>query len=114
MAVFRILDAKARPGAVDRIATMIVRQASDVVGEAPGILFVQALRSGDQLLAVSSWRTVEDMERYLELDATRAFYRDLPEHLMGVPSVRTYEVLDLDGAGPAAGWPAAGATSTDR
>jgi quinol monooxygenase YgiN len=102
MAVFRILEAKARPGSVDRLAELLVRQNDEVVASASGALFAQALRSGDQVMAVSSWRSAEDVQAYLEQDVTREFYRALPELLMGTPTVRTYEVLGSgDGA---AGW----------
>jgi quinol monooxygenase YgiN len=102
MAVFRILEAKARPGSVERLAELLVRQNAQVVSAASGALFAQALRSGDQVLAVSSWRSTEDMQRYLDRDVTREFYRALPDLLMGTPSVRTYEVIgEGDGA---AGW----------
>ena len=102
MAVFRILEARVRPGAADRVAELLVDQNDRVVAAAPGSLFSQALRSGDQVLAVSSWATVEDMQRYLEQEVTREFYRALPELLMGMPSIRTYEVIGSgDGA---AGW----------
>jgi quinol monooxygenase YgiN len=93
MAIFRILEGTARPGAVDRLAELLVRQERDVVARAPGIVFVQSLRSGDSVLAVSSWRSVEDMQRYLDQPATTDFYAALPELLMGVPSIRTYEVI---------------------
>jgi quinol monooxygenase YgiN len=93
MAVFRILEATARPGAVDRVSELLVRQQREVVANAPGIVFVQSLRSGDNVLAVSSWRTAEDMRRYLDEPVTSAFYQALPELLMGMPSVRTYEVI---------------------
>jgi len=106
MAVFRILEAKARPGTVDRLAELLVRQNSEVVAGAPGALFAQTLRSGDQLLGVSSWRSAEDLQRYLDLDVTRDFYRALPDLLMGMPSIRTYEVVG--GADGAAGWGSAG------
>jgi quinol monooxygenase YgiN len=101
MAIFRILEGTARPGAVDRLAELLVRQERAVVARAPGIVFVQSLRSGDSVLAVSSWSTVEDMQRYLDQPDTHAFYAALPELLMGVPSIRTYEVIrpvDEDGA----------------
>ena len=101
MAVFRILEARARPGSVDRLAELLVTQNDRVVADAPGALFSQALRSGDQVLAVSSWASVEDMQRYLEQEVTREFYRSLPELLMGTPSVRTYEVI---GSGDGSGW----------
>jgi quinol monooxygenase YgiN len=93
MAVFRILEAKARPGAIDRLAELLVTQNDRVVASADGALFAQALRSGDQVLAVSSWASAEDMQRYLDLDVTRDFYRALPELLMGTPTIRTYEVI---------------------
>jgi quinol monooxygenase YgiN len=102
MAVFRILEAKARPGSVERVAELLVRQNDQVVTSARGALFSQALRSGDQVLAVSSWRSVEDMQRYLDQDVTREFYRALPELLMGMPSIRTYEEIRPGGAGT--GW----------
>jgi quinol monooxygenase YgiN len=101
MAVFRILEAKARPGSLDRLAELLVRQNTEVVSSAPGALFAQALRSGDQVLAVSSWESAEHVQRYLDQEVTREFYRALPELLMGTPSVRTYEVI---GGGGAAGW----------
>jgi quinol monooxygenase YgiN len=100
MAVFRILEATARPGSVDRLAEILLRQNDSVVASAPGALFSQALRSGDQVLAVSSWDSVENMQRYLDQDRTRDFYRSLPELLMGTPTIRTYEVI----GGGASGW----------
>jgi quinol monooxygenase YgiN len=106
MAVFRILEAKARPGSVERLAELLLRQNERVVASAPGALFAQALRSGDQVLAVSSWQSAEDMQRYLDQDVTRDFYRALPELLMGTPSIRTYEVIGA-GDGPP-GWTGAG------
>ena len=48
------------------------------------------------MLAVSSWRSVQDMQRYLDQPVTSAFYQALPELLMGVPSVRTFEVISPD------------------
>jgi quinol monooxygenase YgiN len=102
MAVFRILEAKARPGAVDALSELLVEQERSIVAASPGAVFAQSLRSGDQVLAVSSWESAEAMQRYLDQDVTREFYRALPELLMGMPSIRTYEVIQpRDGA---AGW----------
>ena len=99
MTVFRVLEARARPGSVERVAELLVRQNDQVVAGAPGGLFSQALRSGDQVLAVSSWNSVEDMERYLDQEVTKEFYRALPELLMGTPTVRTYEEIRPDDGG---------------
>ncbi|GAA3168826.1 hypothetical protein GCM10010531_22300 [Blastococcus jejuensis] len=104
MAVFRILEAKARPGAVDRLADLLVTQNDRVVASAPGALFAQALRSGDQVLAVSSWDSAEAMQRYLDQDVTQEFYRALPELLMGTPSIRTYEVIRPGDGAAGSGW----------
>ena len=102
MAVFRILEAKARPGAVDRLSDLLVQQERTIVAAAPGAVFAQSLRSGDQVLAVSSWESAEDMQAYLDQSVTKEFYRALPDLLMGMPSIRTYEVIQpRDGA---AGW----------
>ena len=57
MAVFRILEGRARPGRVDEIARMFEAQA-EAVGGTRGIAFVQVLRSDDQILGVSCWRSV--------------------------------------------------------
>jgi quinol monooxygenase YgiN len=100
MAVFRILEAKARPGALDRLSDLLVTQNDRVVSSAPGALFAQALRSGDQVLAVSSWESAEAMQSYLDRDVTQEFYRALPELLMGTPSIRTYEVIAPGGTAP--------------
>lgn len=105
MAIFRILEATARPGAVDRLAELLAAQNDRVVTAASGALFAQALRSGDQVLAVSSWDSTEAMQRYLDQDVTQEFYRALPELLMGTPSVRTYEVIRP--RDDATGWPPA-------
>ena len=74
MAIFRILEGKARPGAIERLSEL-VRQEREIVGKASGIVFAQSLRSGDSMLAVSSWRTAEDMQRYLDQPATDRFLR---------------------------------------
>jgi quinol monooxygenase YgiN len=89
----RVLEGKARPGKVQEIADLFTQQGEDIVRKMKGLLFIQILNSGDDVLAVSSWKGKEDMERYLELDATKSFYRKLPSLLMGVPAVRTFEVL---------------------
>jgi quinol monooxygenase YgiN len=103
MAIFRILEATARPGAIEQLSELLVEQERQVVAGAPGIVFVQSLRSGDSVLAVSSWRSIEDMQRYLEQPVTSAFYAQLPELLMGTPSVRTYEVISSGAGDGAAG-----------
>jgi len=100
MAVFRILEATARPGAVGRLSELLVQQERDVVANAAGIVFVQSLRSGDRVMAVSSWASEEDLQRYLEQPVTGAFYQALPELLMGMPSVRTFEVIGDGGWAP--------------
>ena len=104
MAIFRILEATARPGAIGRLSELLVQQERQVVADAPGIVFVQSLRSGDRVLAVSSWRSVEDMQRYLDQPATTAFYAALPELLMGRPSVRTFEVISSTTGDGGTGW----------
>jgi quinol monooxygenase YgiN len=102
MAVFRILEAKARPGAVDRLSELLVQQERSIVAASPGAVFAQSLRSGDQVLAVSSWESAGDLQAYLDQQVTREFYRALPELLMGMPTIRTYEVIQpRDGD---AGW----------
>jgi quinol monooxygenase YgiN len=91
--LLRVLEGKARPGKVHEIADLFTQQGEDVVKKMKGLLFIQILNSGDDVLAVSSWKGKEEMERYLELEATKSFYRKLPGLLMGVPAVRTFEVL---------------------
>jgi quinol monooxygenase YgiN len=89
----RIVEGKARPGKVHDIENLWARYAEEVVKKLKGFLFVQILSSGDDIMAVSSWRTREDMEAYLELEEAKALYRELPSLLMGVPTIRTYNVL---------------------
>jgi quinol monooxygenase YgiN len=111
--VFRILAGQARPDTQDRIADLFREQAARV-GRAEGLLFVQTLRSGDRVLGVSCWRGTAQMQHYLDQEETQEFYRRLPPLLMGMPSVRTYEVIasheGVDGAGDpaAAPWISAG------
>ena len=112
MAVFRILEAKARPGLIDQLADLLVQQERAVVAGAQGAVFAQSLRSGDQVLAVSSWESADAMQRYLDQEATRDFYRALPALLMGTPTIRTYEVIQPRGDG--AGWADGGAADGGR
>jgi quinol monooxygenase YgiN len=91
--LLRILEGKARPGKVQEIADLFTQQGEEVVKKMKGLLFLQILASGDDVLAISSWKGQEDMERYLQLEATKSFYRKLPGLLMGVTAVRTFEVL---------------------
>ena len=93
MAIFRILEGKARPGAIERLSELLVRQEREIVGKAPASSSHSPFAAATPCSAVSSWRTAEDMQRYLDQPATNDFYAALPELLMGVPSVRTYEVI---------------------
>jgi quinol monooxygenase YgiN len=106
--LLRILEGKARPGKVQEIADLLIQQGEDVVKKTKGCLFIHVLNSGDELLAVSAWRAAEDMERYLEHPETKTFYGKLPALLMGVPAVRTFEVLRSmtgdDAGSDAAAW----------
>jgi quinol monooxygenase YgiN len=104
MAVFRILEGRARPGKVDDVARLFVAQAESV-GQASGIAFVQVLRSDDQILGVSCWTDGDAMRRYLDLPQTRDFYAKIPQMLMGNPSIRTYEVVSSFPRDANAGWP---------
>jgi quinol monooxygenase YgiN len=110
MAIFRILEGRARPGRVAEIVRLFEAQA-ETVGRLEGIAFVQVLRSDDQILGISCWRSGDDMQRYLDRDEARAFYGQLPPLLMGTPSIRTYEVVSsfaaADGASDVLGWPRA-------
>lgn len=97
MTIFRILEGKARPGAIEQLSEMLLRQEREVVAKSEGSVFAQSLRSGDSVLAVSSWRSTADLQRYLDQPATTTFYAALPELLMGMPSIRTYEIIRAAG-----------------
>lgn len=91
--LFRILEGKARPARIQEILDLLVQQAEETVKRSDGLLFLQILNSGEDVMAVTSWRSTADMEAYLQNEKTKAFYRKLPPLLMGIPTVRTFDVV---------------------
>ena len=102
--LFRILEGKARPSRIQDVLNLLVQQAEDTTQQSGGLLFLQVLHSGDNVMAVTSWRSEDDMEVYLRSEKTQVFYRKLPSLLMGIPTIRTFDVVKTvvgDGAADA-------------
>ncbi len=91
--LFRILEGRARPARIQEIFDLLVQQGEEVVAKSEGVLFLQVLNSGEDIMAVTSWRSLQHMETYLSNEKTKAFYRRLPPLLMGIHTVRTFDVV---------------------
>lgn len=93
----RIFGGQAKPGkmaAVLRIVTEQVEQVKTV----PGFLFVQVLHNGDEMVAVSSWRTEMDVHAYMRSALAQETLARLTPCLVGVPTIKNF-VISLDQEG---------------
>lgn len=87
----RVLEGKAQPGKVPEVLEVVAQQA-EKVKKAKGFLFVQVLQSGDEIIAISSWRTAKDLRAYAESQLAQDMLARLSSLLVGAPTVKNYEI----------------------
>jgi len=87
----RVLEGKAQPGRVAEVLEVVAQQV-EKVKKAKGFLFVQVLQGGDEIIAVSSWRTAKDLRAYAESELAQDMLARLSSLLEGVPTVRNFEI----------------------
>jgi heme-degrading monooxygenase HmoA len=58
----------------------------------PGCIFNQTLRSGTQVVGITTWKTNEQLAQYADSDLARELWGRITPFLLGAPVARTYEV----------------------
>ena len=57
-----------------------------------GCLLNQVLRSGREIIGISTWETPAELAAYADGEMAREFFRRITPLFMGMPTVRSYEV----------------------
>ncbi|MBM4256308.1 MAG: hypothetical protein FJ147_10460 [Deltaproteobacteria bacterium] len=87
----RVLEGTVRPGQLET-AMQIAQERLEVIRKVSGFLFVQIMTSGDEFIAVSSWRNSQDLQAYAESDLARNLFKDLTPLCIAPPRARTHEL----------------------
>ncbi len=87
----RVLEGKAKPGQVEA-AIQILQNRLEQVRKVSGFLFVQIMQAGDEVIAVSSWRSNKDLRAYAESQLAQALLNSLTPLCVAPPRVRTFDL----------------------
>lgn len=87
----RLFYGTVQPGKTDE-AWRVLNELVPRVRQQKGCAFVQALQSGNEIVGITNWQTQADLIAYTEGELSRELFRRITPLLMGVPTVRSYEV----------------------
>jgi quinol monooxygenase YgiN len=87
----RVLEGTAKPGQLEA-ALQLAQERLEIIKKVSGFLFIQIMDTGDDFIAVSSWRNSKDLQAYAESDIARNLLKDLTPLCVVPPRVRTYEL----------------------
>jgi len=87
----RVLEGTAKPGQLEA-ALQLAQERLEIIKKVSGFLFIQIMDTGDEFIAVSSWRSNKDLQAYAESDLARNLLKDLTSLCIAPPRVRTYEL----------------------
>jgi len=87
----RVLEGKAKPGQSEA-AIQVLQDRLSHVRQVSGFLFVQIMQTGDEVIAVSSWRTSKDLRAYAESQLAQDLLNALTPLCVAPPRVRTFDL----------------------
>jgi len=87
----RVLEGKAKPGQSEA-AIHILQNRLEQVRKVSGFLFVQIMQEGDEVIAVSSWRSNKDLRAYAESQLAQDLLNALTPLCVAPPRVRTFDL----------------------
>jgi quinol monooxygenase YgiN len=87
----RVLEGKAKPGQTEA-AIQVLHERLERVRKVSGFLFVQIMQDGDEVIAVSSWRTSKDLRAYAESPLAQDLLSSLTPLCVAPPRVRTFDL----------------------
>jgi quinol monooxygenase YgiN len=87
----RVLEGKAKSGQVDA-AIRVLQDRLELIRKVSGFLFVQIMQQGDEVIAVSSWRTSKDLRAYADGQLAQDLLNALTPLCVAPPRVRTFDL----------------------
>jgi quinol monooxygenase YgiN len=87
----RLFYATIQPGKIDE-AWRILNELVPRVRQQKGCVFNQVLQSEREIVGITNWETQEALTAYADSELARDLFRRITPLLMGVPTVRSYEV----------------------
>lgn len=87
----RVLEGKAKPGQSEA-AIQVLQDRLGHIRQVSGFLFVQIMQAGDEVIAVSSWRTSKDLRAYAESQLAQDLLNALTPLCVAPPRVRTFNL----------------------
>jgi quinol monooxygenase YgiN len=81
-------------------AWKILSDFAQRVKQQKGCLLNQVLRSGNEIVGITTWETQQDLAAYADSEIARELFTRITPLFMGMPRVRTYQV-NLNLADPA-------------
>ena len=87
----RLFYGTIQPGKTDD-AWRVLNEFVPRVRQQKGCVLNQVLQSGNEVVGISNWQTQEDLTAYANSELSRELFRHITPLLMGVPTVRSYEV----------------------
>ena len=87
----RLFYGEIQPGKGDE-AWQVLSEFAQQVKQQKGCVLNQVLRNNNEIVAISTWETAQDVAGYSDGALAREFFRRITPLFMGMPTVRTYEV----------------------
>jgi quinol monooxygenase YgiN len=87
----RLLFGTIQPGKAAE-AMRVLTEFADKVRKQKGCALTQVLQSGNEVVGVTTWETQQDLTAYADSEMARDLFRSITPLLMGMPTVRSYDV----------------------
>ena len=87
----RVLEGTVKPGQLET-ALQLTQERLEIIKNVSGFLFVQIMHSGNDFIAVSSWRNSKDLRAYAESEVAGDLLKDLTPLCVVPPQVRTFDL----------------------
>ncbi|MGE0822506.1 MAG: putative quinol monooxygenase [Candidatus Binatia bacterium] len=87
----RVLEGRVKPGQLET-AMQLAQERLEIIRTVSGFLFVQIMHSGDDFIAVSSWRNNKDLQAYAESDLAHDLLNSLTPLCVAPPRVRNFDL----------------------
>jgi quinol monooxygenase YgiN len=88
----RLFYGTIQSGKEDEAWQVLNEFAHRIKQEQRSCVLAQVLQSGSEVVGISTWETKEDLAAYADGELARELFRRITPLLMGVPTVRSYEV----------------------
>jgi quinol monooxygenase YgiN len=87
----RLFHGEIQPGKEEE-AWQVLNEFAHRVKQHKGCILNQVLRSGREIVGVTTWESQADLAAYADGEVARELFRRITPLFMGMPTARTYEV----------------------